>query len=207
MTERIPAILLLGPTGSGKTPLGQMFESQTLGSHRFIHFDFGEHLRRVVARGVPDAVVSRQDIEFLRQVLQSGALLEDKDFPIALRILRAFVTDRQLPGETILVLNGLPRHVGQAASLEVLIHVGTVVLLCCSPDVVYQRIATNAGGDRADRADDQRIAVQRKLDLYHQRTAPLIDYYRARGARVVSIDVSATMTVEVMWQAVRTTIK
>ena len=81
------AALLLGPTGAGKTPLGQMIESRGLWGDECLHFDFGANLRRVVDENRPDEVISRADIEFLRGVLASGALLEDEHFPIARRIL------------------------------------------------------------------------------------------------------------------------
>ncbi|MCX7427258.1 MAG: hypothetical protein NTW96_16720 [Planctomycetia bacterium] len=49
MTDtRNDAMLLLGPTGSGKTPLGDLLERRGLGGRRCVHFDFGAHLRRIV---------------------------------------------------------------------------------------------------------------------------------------------------------------
>ncbi len=45
---KIPkAILLLGPTGSGKTPLGQALEKKGLAGRRCVHFDFGANLREI----------------------------------------------------------------------------------------------------------------------------------------------------------------
>ena len=200
MTRLLDAIVLLGPTGSGKTPLGQFFEMQSTDEIRFVHFDFGENLRQVVACGRPDDRVTDSDIAFLRRVLETGALLEDKDFPIAMRILQSFLVRRQVTDTTTVVLNGLPRHIGQASSLASLLDVRRVVLLRCSPEVVQQRIANNAGGDRADRTDDQLAAIQNKLNLYQQRTIPLVEHYRVQGADIVPVEVTATMTAAEMWQ-------
>lgn len=88
--NRLPALLLLGPTGSGKTPLGRVLEARGLAGRRCLHFDFGENLRQVVAQHKPDSLVSTTDIAFLRRVLETGALLEDDQFPLAARILRSF---------------------------------------------------------------------------------------------------------------------
>ena len=94
--------MLLGPTGSGKTPLGAMFAERGWRGERCVHFDFGDNLRQAVARNEPDADITADDIVFLRRVLQTGALLEDKDFPLAERIL-GFVPEtrwrrRRTPG-------------------------------------------------------------------------------------------------------------
>ncbi len=70
--HRPPALLLLGPTGLGKTPLGLLLEARGLAGHRCVHFDFGDNLRQAVARYQPDDILSREDIEFLRHVLEEN---------------------------------------------------------------------------------------------------------------------------------------
>jgi len=104
--QRHPAILLLGPTGTGKTPLGNVLAFRGWRGQPCLHFDFGANLRELVARNQPDEHISHADLEFLRQVLQSGALLEDEHFPLAARILRRFMSGSG--DHAWLVLNGLP---------------------------------------------------------------------------------------------------
>ena len=41
------ALLLIGPTGSGKTPLGELLERSGLWGRPCRHFDFGERMRRI----------------------------------------------------------------------------------------------------------------------------------------------------------------
>ena len=41
------ATLILGPTGSGKTPLGNLIEQTHSNNFKYHHFDFGENLRAV----------------------------------------------------------------------------------------------------------------------------------------------------------------
>jgi adenylate kinase family enzyme len=60
------AILLLGPTGSGKTPLGQVLEERGLWGHTCMHFDFGANLREIVACNKPDGPIGAEDITLLR---------------------------------------------------------------------------------------------------------------------------------------------
>lgn len=193
--------MLLGPTGSGKTPLGEMIEQRGLWGARCLHFDFGANLRDVVGRNRPDRQISREDIEFLREILRSGALLEDEQFPVAERILRWFLARRRTDAETWIVLNGLPRHPGQARAIDAILDVRWVVYLECSSETVLQRIRTNAGGDRTGRVDDDLEAVRNKLAIFKDRTATLLEHYARRGVRIKSVEVAPEMTPEQTWNA------
>jgi adenylate kinase family enzyme len=197
--SRNPAILLLGPTGSGKTPLGELIARRGLWHARCMHFDFGAQLRSIVARNEPNRDVNREDIAFLRRVLHSGALLEDEHFPLAERILRSFLARCGADAATTVVLNGLPRHVGQAEAVASIVDVRTLVQLRCSAETVRRRIRSNVGGDRGGRHDDDLESIRRKLDLFAERTEPLAAHYRDRGAAIATVDVTATMTPHDVW--------
>ena len=108
------AILLLGPTGSGKTPLGDLIERRGLAGAPCLHFDFGANLRRIVERDRPDEHLGREEIDFLRRVLPSGALLENERFSIAERVLRSLLAPNERPGLFQVELPGiLPLQKGQ----------------------------------------------------------------------------------------------
>jgi adenylate kinase len=194
------AVLLLGPTGSGKTPLGDLIAKRGLWQARCVHFDFGAALRRIVDRNRPDRLFSREDVDFLRRVLQSGALLEKQHFSIAERMLRSFLAAPEVDAHTVIVLNGLPRHVEQAEFVDAILHVEAVIHLRSTSRTVLARIRANVGGDRAGRQDDAPESVRLKLELYQQRTCALVDHYRALGARIETIEVTAAMTPEEMWE-------
>lgn len=173
------AILLVGPTGSGKTPLGDWLQTHGLGGRACRHFDFGAHLR--AGTGLTAA-----EQEFVRRVLATGALLENETFYIAEKILRAFMAGHE--GEW-LVLNGLPRHVGQAVALERLVNVVAVVQLQADAATIRERLRRNSGGDRAGRVDDDLALVERKLATFARRTLPLVEHYRRRGVPVLPVTV------------------
>jgi len=210
------AILLLGPTGSGKTPLGECIRRRGLWGRECLHFDFGDRLRRIVAGAAPPAGLTAADVTFLRSVLRSGALLADEHFRIAEAILRAALaeartgqgdpegnlahTSRVFSAEPLVVLNGLPRHVGQAENVGRIVRVRAVVELACTAEVVLQRIANNAGGDRTQRQDDDTASVRGKLAIYAERTAGLKAYYRQAGTRVDSVTVGAATQPGDIWE-------
>ena len=185
------AILLLGPTGSGKTPLGQCLERKGLWGRQCLHFDFGENLRRVAAGAFRPERLTEADIAVVRRALQTGALLEDRHFHIAREILLSFVEVRVAGPADLIVLNGLPRHAGQAKEVDAIVNVRMVVHLDCAPRVVFERLRLNAGGDRAGRADDSAEAVRRKIATFNLRTAPLLDHYAAVGVWLRSVNVEA----------------
>lgn len=195
------AILLLGPTGSGKTPLGDVLAQRGYLGTRCIHFDFGANLRLIVQEDRPDGQISREDIRLLMEVLKTGALLEDEQFPIAERILRRFLDRQRFDPQTIVVLNGMPRHAGQAEALSEILEVAMVVSLACDARTVLERIAGDIGGDRAGRCDDELDSIHRKLELFRARTEPLMRFYAQRDVVMVSIEVTRSMTPQIMWRA------
>ena len=198
--NRRQAVLLLGPTGSGKTPLGELLERRGYGGRKCLHFDFGANLRSIVAAGKPSSEITADDIDFLRRVLHEGALLEDGHFHLARSVYNAFLASRadeavRPPDRpAIIVLNGLPRHVGQAASVDGIVEVLSVIYLRCDAAGVSARISGNVGGDRAGRIDDGLAAIRNKLSIFSDRTRPLLDYYRARGVDVETVDVGVETT-------------
>ena len=193
MTRR-DAILLLGPTGSGKTPLGELLESQGLHGRRCAHFDFGENLRRIAGDNAD--LLGPEELDVVARSLQTGTLLEDKNFPIARKILLGFLAERNVGENDFVVLNGLPRYVGQAGNVDSILNIHAVIYLSCTPEIVFNRIASDAGGDRADRIDDDIESIKTKLDLFNKRTAPLLEHYRRRGAKIETIEITTKTTVK-----------
>jgi adenylate kinase len=112
------------------------------------------------------------------------------------------------------ILDGFPRTVGQAAALDRITAdrpLDVVLDLDVPRELVLQRISarrvcqdcgTNyvssgrekspwicevCGGDVMQRDDDTTDAINRRLDLYEEQTAPLIDFY-AGGGRLAVVD-------------------
>jgi len=150
---------------------GQLIEQRGLWGAGFRQFDFGASLRTIGPPEIlPMAGSQLMTSTSCAGVLQSGALLEDAHFPLARRILQSFLQQHQVGPDTRIVLNGLPRHAGQAVGLEAIVDVRWVVSLQCTAETVLARIAGNVGGDRRERTDDDPQAVRGKLEIFVQRT-------------------------------------
>jgi len=186
---RQQALLLIGPTGSGKTPSGELCEQKGLWGRTIHHFDFGRQLRQAARRSDASDGLSENDLSVIRRSLQTGALLEKENFRIAEKILERFFRDRGVAHKHLLILNGLPRHVRQAEQVDAIVEIVTVVYLRCSPEVVYGRIVRNIGGDRTNRTDDTEAEVRNKLSIFQERTLPLVQHYREKRVNVEEIDV------------------
>ena len=196
MSMNLPmnALLLIGPTGAGKTPLGGLLEAKGLWDRRCHHFDFGANLRRGAGMEGPDAILAPDERAFVRTVLETNALLEDKDFPVARKIFLDFLARRGATAGDLVVLNGLPRHVGQAEAMEPLVRMELIVNLACEPETILERIRSNVAGDRTGRTDDTLVDIRQKLLTYTHRTTHLLAYYLTRGMRVVTIEVEPGTT-------------
>jgi GrpB-like predicted nucleotidyltransferase (UPF0157 family)/adenylate kinase family enzyme len=188
------AILLLGPTGAGKTPLGDLLQQEGLSRRRCFHFDFGSRLRRYAA--APTGLLSAADLEVVADSLCTGALLSDEHFSIAEKLLRAFVEEHRIGTGDLIILNGLPRHAGQAAALENRVQMTAVVVLDCAAPTVLERIRTDAGGDRGGRIDDNFEDVKRRLETFAEKTLPLVAYYEKRGVPIIRIEVGVCASAE-----------
>jgi len=186
------AILLLGPTGAGKTPLGDCLAERGLFGRRCVHFDFGAQLRHVAEHG--GRGLAPEDVAYVQGVLTNGVLLENDTFHIARTILETFMEEQGAGAQDIVVLNGLPRHAGQARDVGEVLDVILVVALECTAEITHARIAKNSGGDRTKRTDDSVAEIARKLDIYAARTLPLLEHYRSEGAQRRRVPVGVETT-------------
>ena len=188
-----PSILLVGPTGAGKSPLGDEMERRGFLGRPCLHFDFGANLR-AAAGGLPEEYgLAVPELAAVRASLATGALFEDRDMPMIIGILTRFAEMRGLAPDTRIVLNGLPRHRRQAEALTGLVAVEWVVSFEADAAVISERIRLDPGRDRSGRTDDDGESVARRLATFRDRTAPLLDFYRERGVPVRSIAVTAAM--------------
>lgn len=159
--------LLFGAPGSGKGTQGK-----TLGTiPRFFHCACGDVFRSIDTR----TKVGRAFLEYSSK----GELVPD-EITVELwkaRIDSAVDSHAFKPDIDILVLDGIPRNIGQAKIMDDLIDVQKVFHLSCpNRETLFTRLKKRALKDnRLDDANDQ--VIQRRLATYDQESKPVLAYY------------------------------
>jgi len=200
----VDTVLLIGPTGVGKTPLGDLIVRNGLLGRRCHHLDFGAELRRAVSQGALSALYTPEELAFIHGVLARGLLLENEHFALAEKIISLFLERASFSQDDLLVLNGMPRHEGQARDLERMAKVHALIVLDCSKENVFCRIRDDVGGDRMERIDDGIDLIGKKLAIFRQRTAPLSEHYEKNGVRIYRLAVTAAMTPQEAYGSIST---
>lgn len=162
-------IVLLGAPGSGKgTQATRLKDALAV-----VHISTGDLLRAQVAAGTELGRAAKA-------VMEAGQLVSDD---IVLGMLEARLGEADAARGFI--LDGYPRNVAQAGALDQLLaRIGQpldhVVQLDVDEELLFQRLAGRAAAE--GRKDDNPETVRQRLAVYSAQTAPVIDFYVARGA-------------------------
>lgn len=122
----------------------------------------------------------------LGQLAQSymdlGQLVPDK-------VTVAMVKDRlsQEDCQNGAIFDGFPRTIAQANALDALLgdlndEIDIVPHIHVHPETLIQRILNRA--ETEGRADDNEETIRTRMNVYHEQTAPLLEYYHQRGLLV-----------------------
>jgi adenylate kinase len=152
-----------------------------------------------------------------KDIMEAGQLVSDD---IVLGIISERLAEPDAADGFI--LDGFPRTEIQAQDLENLLDqlgkpLDAAVLLDVDFDILLKRLTgrrtcsltgkllniyfssqqeldacTNAGGELIQRDDDNEETIKSRLDVYHQQTEPLIEYYRSRN-RLKTVAADGTM--------------
>ncbi|MET0416663.1 MAG: adenylate kinase [Actinoplanes sp.] len=168
-------ILLIAPPGAGKGTQGAL-----IATHFGIpHIATGDLLRDHVARGSELG-------HAVKRHLDQGGLVPDET--VLAMVEEAFVAAK-VAGSGY-VLDGLPRNMTQAKALyEIALKLGmtadVALHLKADDDELVRRLLARAALEH--RSDDTEEIISRRLALYHDVTAPIVDWYAERGI-LVSVD-------------------
>jgi adenylate kinase len=161
-------LLILGPQGAGKGTQAKRIANE----YGVPHISTGDILRAAIAAATDLGLR-------VKPIVESGSLVPDE---LMVDLIRERVgADDTEPG---FVLDGFPRTLAQAEALDAMTsEIGrtfTVVLALQVPDeVARERMLGRAA--KEGRTDDTPEAIDRRLELYHRETEPLLEHYRTRG--------------------------
>ncbi len=161
-------IVLMGPPGAGKGTQAVSLASQ-LG---IPHISTGDIFRSNVANRTELGVLAQK-------YMDAGEYVPDS-------VTNEMVKNRLAEPDAVagFLLDGYPRTVAQVAELDAILHklgtaVDLVIELTVDIDEVVSRLVQRAA--QQGRTDDSEDVIRRRLEVYAEQTAPLIDAYRARG--------------------------
>lgn len=164
-------LVLLGRQGSGKGTQGARLATH----YGIAHISTGEMLRNAIKHGTPVGKV-------VKEIIDNGGLVAD-DLIGSLVQGRLGETDARTRGY---LLDGFPRTLPQAQLLDDIARarpVNVVIDLEVPREMVIARLSMRLAAEH--RADDSPEAVERRLALYEEQTAPLIAHYRKQGVLAV----------------------
>lgn len=161
--------ILFGPPGAGKgTQATAMVEN-----YHLCHLSTGELLRSEIAAGTQLGLQAKSLIE-------AGSLVPDE--VVEGMIESKFKTVKGVEG---FLLDGFPRTIAQAQALDEMLgrsgeEVTSVVSIMIPDEMIMERIRHRATIEgRADDAKEEVVA--NRIRTYHDKTEPLVDFYRKAG--------------------------
>ncbi len=188
-------VIFLGPPGAGKGTQAQLLQQR----EGIPQISTGDILRAAMAAQTPLGLQAKVYVD-------RGDLVPDD---VMIEIVKERVD--QPDARRGFVLDGFPRTLGQARALDRMLagagrRIDVVVYFDIPDDVIVRRLTgrrvcrqaahiyhvefspPNAAG-RCDvdgselfqRDDDREDTVRRRLQVYHQQTEPLVEFYRRRG--------------------------
>jgi adenylate kinase len=164
-------LLLLGPQGAGKGTQAKRIAAE----YGIPHVSTGDMFRSAIAAGTPLGLR-------VKPILAAGGLVPD-ELTIAL-IRDRLAQEDAAPG---FVLDGFPRNMRQAEALDAMLEeigwrLDIALELQLDDATAVARLLGRA--EKEGRTDDTHDVIQRRLEVYHRDTEPLVEYYRARGILV-----------------------
>lgn len=207
-------LVFMGPPGVGKGTYAAAI------SERFgiPHISTGDMIREEIKKGTE---LGRK----LREYVERGELVPDE---LVTEIVRARLSQEDCKHGFI--LDGYPRTLKQAEDLDKMTKIDLVLNFVAPDEVIVDRISgrricrkcgaiyhvkympskvpgvcDRCGGELYQREDDKPEVVLRRLEVYRQQFAPIINYYRERNL-IIDIDASdqAEIVIPRVIEALRT---
>lgn len=167
--KQMKNIVIFGAPGSGKgTQSDLMIEKYGLG-----HISTGDVLRNEIKNETELGKTAKSFID-------KGQLIPDD---LMVNIL-ASVYDAFGKEHEGVIFDGFPRTIPQAEALKSMLDerghkIAAMIELDVPEDELMTRLVKR--GKESGRSDDNEETIKKRLDVYHNQTAPLIDWYEKEG--------------------------
>jgi|WetSurMetagenome_2_1015567.scaffolds.fasta_scaffold14307_6 adenylate kinase len=161
-------LILFGPPGSGKGTQSKKLADK----YRLMHISTGDILRNEIAQKSPLGVQ-------VKGIIERGELVSDK---ILIEILHSVIQkNQQVSG---FIFDGFPRTIPQAEALDQMMEkdgqtIERVISLEVDDAELLRRLLNRA--IESGRTDDTAEVIRKRLEVYHEHTSPLLDYYNHKG--------------------------
>jgi adenylate kinase len=167
----VSRLIFLGAPGAGKGTQAKMLAATAA----IPHISTGDILRSAVANQTPLGIKAKE-------FMDAGELVPDS---LVIDLIRERLQEADAAPGWI-----LPRNVAQAGFLDDLLTdldqaVAHAVNLDVPDEVVIDRLVKR--GEAEGRSDDNEATIRRRLQVYRDQTAPLIDYYTQQD-KLATID-------------------
>lgn len=162
-------LVLFGAPGSGKGTQS----AKLIDEYGLYHISTGELLRDHINRNTELGKTANQYIS-------KGQLIPDE---LMISILDD-VLEREAKDKKGVVFDGFPRTIPQAEALKELLRKrGTELHAVVGLEVPEEELVRRMlhRGELEGRADDNPETIRQRLDVYHNQTRPLADYYANEG--------------------------
>jgi adenylate kinase len=187
-------LILLGPPGSGKGTQAELLRDKLGFQHYSTGEVFRDHIKRKTTVGLE-----------VEEYVISGKLVPDE---VVLEVVNAFLAEH---ARKPIVFDGFPRTVPQAEGLDRVLDgheqkVDCAVLIDLDDDEVVKRLTSRrqcrkckkiynlyfmppkvagrcdeCGGELYQRDDDKEETIRDRLNVYHEQTEPLVEFYQDRN--------------------------
>lgn len=167
-------IILLGAPGSGKGSQATKLTQEL----KIPHISTGDLFR--------DNIKNNTELgKEAKQYMDAGKLVPDS-------LVTKLLKDRLSKTDTQngYILDGYPRTVAQAKEFDRIAGKNAkliVIYLDVSDQELFNRIAKRAQETGGQRSDDTPEIAKERIKVYHQQTAPVINYYKKKG-QLTTID-------------------
>jgi adenylate kinase len=163
-------LVLIGIQGAGKSTQGNL-----LSTHLGIPYLSSGHVFREMAKE------KTQLGRYVKETLNAGILIPDD---MTIKVINEYLSkDEYKKGY---ILDGFPRTVVQAEQFQN--GVDAVIFLDVSDKEALWRIS----GRVSDREDETLQAIRKRIELFHDLTVPVVDWYEKHG-RLVRINGEQTV--------------